>query len=82
MGAAQQLTLKVLKAQCQAQEERYPGYRVDLATRLRTILQMVRQSGGSHVRDKVATELQDFGDTLGRKTAAAEPLSDAQGEKP
>ena len=72
MGAAQQLTLKVLKAQCQAQEERYPGYRVDLANRLRAILQLVRPPVGSLARDKIASELQDFGDTLGRKTATAE----------
>ena len=77
MGAAQQLTLKVLKAQCQAQEERYPGYRVDVANRLRAILQLVRQTSGTNARDKVAAELQDFGDTLGRKTAATEPPAGA-----
>lgn len=77
MGAAQQLTLKVLKAQCQAQEERYPGYRVEVATRLRLILQLVRQTSATGVKDKVATELQDFGDTLGRKTAAAQPPAEA-----
>lgn len=77
MGAAQQLTLKILKAQCQAQEERYPGYRVDLVTRLGAILQQVRQPGATNVRDKVATELQDFGDTLGRKTAPLAPPADA-----
>ena len=82
MGAAQQLTLKVLKAQCQAQEDRYDGYRVDLANRLRAIIQMVRAPGSSHVRDKVATELQDFGDTLGRKTAAAEQPGGAPEDKP
>lgn len=72
MGAAQQLTLKVLKAQCQAQEERYPGYRVDLANRLRAILQLVRQTATTGVKDKVAAELQDFGETLARKTAQPE----------
>lgn len=72
MGAAQQLTLKVLKAQCQALEERYPGYRVDVVRRLGAILQMVRQTAATNVRDKVAAELQDFGDTLGRKTAPTE----------
>ena len=73
MGAAQQLTLKVLRTQCQSLEERYPGYRVDVATRLRAILQLLRQPAGVNVRDKVAAELQDFGDTLGRKTATTEP---------
>jgi hypothetical protein len=73
VGAAQQLTLKVLKAQCQAQEERYPGYRVDVANRLRAILQLVRQTSATGVKDKVAAELQDFGDTLGRKSAAEPP---------
>jgi len=77
MGAAQQLTLKVLKAQCQAQEERYPGYRVDVANRLRAILQLVRQTSGASARDKVAAELQDFGDTLGRKTPRTEPSAEA-----
>lgn len=77
MGAAQQLTLKVLKAQCQAQEERYPGYRVDLANRLRAVLQLVRQTSATGVKDKVAAELQDFGDTLGRKTATAEKPAEA-----
>jgi hypothetical protein len=77
MGAAQQLTLKVLKAQCQALEERYPGYRVDVATRLRTILQQVRQTGGANVKEKVAAELQDFGDTLGRKTPTSESTTEA-----
>lgn len=77
MGAAQQLTLKVLKAQCQALEERYPGYRVDVALRLKTILQLVRQTAGSNVREKVASELQDFGDTLGRKTPAPEQTPEA-----
>jgi hypothetical protein len=77
MGAAQQLTLKVLKAQCQALEERYTGYRVDVANRLRAILQLVRQTATANVRDKVAAELQDFGDTLGRKTAPTEPPADA-----
>lgn len=81
MGAAQQLTLKVLKAQCQAQEERYPGYRVDVATRLRAILQIVRQTSGAQARDKVAAELQDFGDTLGRKTATTDTPADANGGK-
>lgn len=73
MGAAQQLTLKVLKAQCQALEDRYPGYRVDVVKRLGVVLQLVRQTAATNVRDKVAAELQDFGDTLGRKTTAAEP---------
>jgi hypothetical protein len=77
MGVAQQLTLKVVKAQCQALEERYPGYRVDVATRLRAILQLVRQTAATNVRDKVAAELQDFGDTLGRKTAPTEPPAEA-----
>jgi hypothetical protein len=77
MGVAQQLTLKVLKAQCLALEERYPGYRADVATRLRAILQMVRQTATTNVRDKVAAELQDFGDTLGRKTTATEPPAEA-----
>lgn len=77
MGSTQHLTLKVLKAQCQAQEERYPGYRVDVANRLRAILQLVRQTSGVNVRDKVAAELQDFGDTLGRKAAATEPPTSA-----
>ena len=78
MGAAQQLTLKVLKAQCQAQEERFPGYRVELALRLKTILQSVRTPGGLQARDKIAAELQDFGDLLGKKTATADS---AAGEK-
>jgi hypothetical protein len=73
MGAAQQLTLKVLRSQCQALEERYPGYRVDVVTRLGVILQLLRQPAGVNVRDKVAAELQDFGDLLGRKTATTEP---------
>lgn len=73
MGAAQQLTLKVLKEQCQAIEERYPGYRVDLAMRLRAVLQHVRQAATTNAREKVASELQDFGDVLGRKTAGSEP---------
>lgn len=73
MGTAQQLTLEVLKAQCQAQEDRYKGYRVDVAIRLRAILQLARENNGASARDKVAAELQDFGDTLSRKTAAAEP---------
>ena len=77
MGAAQQLTLKVLKEQCHAQEERYPDYRVDVVTRLRAILLLVRQTSGANLRDKVAAELQDFGDTLGRKTSAKEPPSGA-----
>jgi hypothetical protein len=77
VGAAQQLTLKVLKAQCQAQEERYPGYRVDLATRLGTILHRVRQTSATGVKEKVADELEDFGNTLGRKTAAAQPRAEA-----
>jgi hypothetical protein len=77
VGAAQQLTLKVLKAQCQAQEERYPGYRVEVANRLRVILQLVRQTSATGVKEKVAAELQDFGDTLGRKTAAPESPAEA-----
>jgi len=77
VGAAQQLTLKVLKMQCQAQEERYPGYRVDVANRLRAILQLVRQTSATGVKEKVAAELQDFGETLGRKTATAEPPTEA-----
>jgi hypothetical protein len=77
VGAAQQLTLKVLKAQCQAQEERYPGYRVDVANRLRAILQLVRQTSATGVKEKVASELQDFGDTLGRKTPTAEAPPEA-----
>lgn len=76
MAAAQQLTLKVLKTQCQALDERYPGYRVDVVKRLGTILQMVRQTALTNVKDKVATELQDFGDTLGRMTASAEATDD------
>ena len=77
MGAAQQLTLKVLKSQCQAQEERYPGYRVELATRLREILKLVRQTAAAGVKEKVAIELQEFGDTLGRKTATTEQTGEA-----
>jgi hypothetical protein len=77
VGTAQQLTLKVLKAQCQELEERYPGYRVDVAKRLGTILQLVRQTATSNVRDKIAAELQDFGDTLGRKTATSEQAPEA-----
>jgi hypothetical protein len=78
MGAAQQLTLNVLKAQCQAQEERYPGYRVDVANRLRAILKLVRLTSNAQVRDKVSEELQDFGETLGRKTATANRQDDAK----
>ena len=69
MGAAQQLTLRVLKTQCQAMEERYPGYRVDVLRRLGAILQLVRQTATQNPRDKIAAELSDFGDVLGRKTA-------------
>jgi hypothetical protein len=58
-------------------EERYPGYRVDVATRLRAILLWVRQTAATNVREKVAAELQDFGDTLGRKTTV--PESPAEG---
>lgn len=76
MGAPQQLTLKVLKVQCQAQEERYSGYRVDLAARLRAILQLVRSPGGSQARDKIAAELQDFGETLARKTATGSAVGE------
>jgi len=50
---------------------------VDVANRLRAILQLVRQTSGVNVRDKVAAELQDFGDTLGRKAAATEPPTSA-----
>lgn len=72
MGA-QKLTFTVLKAQCQAIEERYPGYRADVLRRLAAILQVVRQTATPNVKDKVATELADFGDTLGRKLATPEP---------
>jgi hypothetical protein len=72
MGAAQQLALRILKAQCQALEERYPGYRVDVVRRLGAILQIERQGPTGAVKDKIAAELQDFGDTLGRKTGGAE----------
>lgn len=68
-SAAQQLALQILKSQCQAIEERYPGYRVDVVKRLGAILQLERQGSGTIVRD-VGVELEDFGDTLGRKTAA------------
>ncbi len=81
MGAAQQLTLKVLKAQCKALEDRYPGYRADVATRLGAILQLVRQTATPNVREKVAAELSDFGDTLGRKTTT-EPTGTTEVEKP
>jgi len=76
MPAAQQLTLKVLKSQFHALEERYPGYREDAASRLRVILQSVRQLGPAQARDRVATELQDFGDTMARKTVRAETTLD------
>jgi hypothetical protein len=72
MGAAQQLALRILKAQCQAVEERYPGYRVDMVRRLAAILQLERQGAGAATKEKVASELQDFGDTLGRKTGTEE----------
>jgi hypothetical protein len=72
MGAAQQLALEILKRQCQALEERYPGYRVDVVRRLGAILQLERQGPGSTAKDKVATELQDFGEMLGRKTGRTE----------
>ena len=68
---AQQLALKILKAQCQSIEERYPGYRVDVVKRLGAILQMERQGSSGGVREKIAAELQDFGATLGRKTAGS-----------
>lgn len=68
MGAAQQLALKILKAQCQAITERYPGYRVELVTRIGAILQHERQGTSAAVKDKIAAEMQDFGDVLGRKT--------------
>ena len=72
MGSAQQITLKVLKSQCQAMEERYPGYRVDVLRRLGAILQLVRQTATPNVREKIATELSDLGDTLSRKLPAIE----------
>jgi hypothetical protein len=74
MAVAQQLILKVLKSQFQAQEERYPGYREEAVTRFRVIMQIVRHSTGTQVRDKVYVELQDFGDTLGRKLGTDETL--------
>lgn len=77
MGAAQQLTLKVLKAQCLALEERYPGYRVDVVMRLGAILKMAQKTATTNLRDEVAKELHDFGDTLGRKTTATEPPAEA-----
>jgi hypothetical protein len=68
--ATQELKLKVLKAQCQAQEERYPGYRAELISRLGKLLRAVRSPAASGVRAEVIEELEDFGDTLNRKTAA------------
>jgi hypothetical protein len=72
MGAAQQLALKLLKEQCQALEERYPGYQVDVVRRIGAILQLERQVPSGIVRDRVAAELQDFGDALGRTSGEAE----------
>jgi len=83
MAVAQQLILKVIKAQFQAQEERYPGYLEEAVNRFRIILQIVRHSTGAQARDKVAEELQDFGDALGRKTAtAAETANEISEVKP
>lgn len=76
MGAAQKLTLKVLKAQCLALEERYPGYRVDVVMRLGAILKKVQKTA-TNLRDEVAKELQDFGDALDRKTTASDPSAEA-----
>jgi hypothetical protein len=72
MGAAQQLALRVLKEQCQMLEERYPGYRVDVVRRIGAILHLERQAQSGAVRERVAAELQDFGDALGRKTGGTE----------
>lgn len=77
MEAAQKLALKVLKAQCQAIEERYPGYRVDVVTRLGEVLKLVRRTAATNVREAVATLLQDFGDTLDRKTIVIVPPAEA-----
>ena len=37
--------------------------------RIASVLQHVRQPAITNLKDKVASELQDFGDVLGRKTS-------------
>lgn len=64
--AAQQLVLQILKEECQALEERYPGYRLHAVSRLGAILQLEGQKSSAIVR-AVTEQLEDFGRTLGVK---------------
>jgi hypothetical protein len=63
--AAQQLVLQILKEECMALDERYPGYRVEAVQRLGTILGHERQKRQSLQKD-ITDELQHFGDHLGK----------------
>ena len=64
--AAQQLVLQILKEECQALKERYPGYRLHAVSQLGAILQLEGQRSSAIVR-KITEQLEAFGRALGTK---------------